>query len=54
MPHCSKVSVSVFSSWPELAPDDSLFEAMKEQTVTVIIIVDAAAASLQTNIVKPF
>ena len=38
MPHCSDVPVPIFSSFLDLVSVDSLFEAKKEQTVVIEVI----------------
>ena len=57
MPHCSQVPVPTFSSLPDLALGDSLFEATDEtdsDCSTYSDSLSAAAANLQTTEVKPF
>ena len=57
LPHCSEVSVHVFSSLPDLVSDDDLFEAIYEigsDRSNYSDSTSAPAGSLQTTKMKPF
>ena len=50
VPHCSEVPITVFSSPPDFASDDTVFETMKERDGHSIIFSDSISASRERNL----